>query len=245
MKGLRFGALCTGLFLLWGILTPLGLQGSSVPESEILPLPPVAGAAEPAADLIQVQVPQSLPFVLDLFEQSGRGQIFSETFEIVNKGSQPVQFILADMRLILQGADPIECMPEPIDHKEGSGAKKLYMQLDASWQGEGVPITAQGTTEKVLLLAPAGQEGDKLTFSFSGSMTTDLTHPMQWKAGDVRIRIEYRLEPVTVPAPVSQDSVPESQPEVESVSESVTSSEMLPESVSQEVDPDVSSESQP
>jgi hypothetical protein len=173
--------------------------------------------------VLNVAIPVTVNITIDPFEIDGRGQVYSEAYEIRNHGDTDVILTLSDFEVIFANNTDFEALTASFDETSGSDLKAIYMLLhlgradippivmtDANAGPISVPLAAAG--EGVL------DEGIALSLYFSGGVNHEPR--VKWQSGDVKIRLTYRLEAV----PVLEDEIIQ-----EAEEETLPEEDILPE----------------
>ena len=112
-------------------------------------------------EIINVSMPMTLDFVLDPFEVSGLGQVYSEEFIIENLGSGDVMVKFTDITVkFASEADDFRPLSEPFSGGWGDSMRAIYLLLDFGREGIApVVATAQnGETVSIILGAQGSGE---------------------------------------------------------------------------------------
>ena len=107
-------------------------------------------------DIVNVDAPVSIDFVLDPFEVAGRGQVFSEEFIIENQGNSDVMITFADITVTFANETDFKPLSEPFAGGWGDGMKSIYLLLDFGRE-DIPPVVAtaySGETISIILGAP-------------------------------------------------------------------------------------------
>lgn len=196
-----------------------------------------------------VSLPGETPFVIDPYEQEGKGQLYSDEFVIENHGSSDVRLIFTSIGVAFHGQGEFVPLAIPFDETVASRAKDIYMTMRFPDRDAAVIVITDVTRSDApqFILEAAGQERSRLVFQYTGNINHAPELP--WKAGDVRVEFQYRLEPVIdlqEAEPPTEDTPEESPEEMETPSELTSSAD---EAISQNeetenpVAPEVSTES--
>jgi hypothetical protein len=162
--------------------------------------------------VLYVTVPQNLDFVVDPFENAGRGQVYSEMSAIENRGDSDVLLTFSDISVIFENGADIEAMRAPFDvyNYTSSVRKALYLLLDFG-RADTAPLVLTDETARAnppsILLHAAGSEGSACTLSLSGIVNCDMD--AGWRNGDVKISLNYFMEVI----PLQEESETEAPSE--------------------------------
>jgi hypothetical protein len=152
----------------------------------------VSGSAISIEDetVYNVRVPENLDFTIDPFAIAKRGQVYSDVYEFVNFGARDAVLKITDVNLSFSDPYDFVEMPEAFGVTFESTKKAIYLQLDFGATPYGIiPITgAPGVALDIAL--PAG--GASVPISVGG--TVNAYADSEWRSGDVRINLTYRLE---------------------------------------------------
>jgi hypothetical protein len=152
----------------------------------------LAQSGEPGAEgeenpVVNVAVPANLNFTLDPYELAGRGQVYCDGFEFVNYGDANVILTIADYEVIFANETDFRAVPYEIDTSfDDETRKAIRLVLTVSGLELVLTDTAAGSID--LPLAP----GETVSADISGSMNP---YPAkEWRDGDVRIKVNYRID---------------------------------------------------
>jgi len=173
-------------------------------ESEELQTPVLYDASEITEPHKSVPVPAIIPealetlvlldLVIDPLEFSGRGQVYSESFEFTNYNGTGAILTITDVSVIIADDTDFESIVYPFGNEYESENKTIYLMLNFDTLPlPAVPITGEDWVPIALDLEAFGSEYDSLTLSISG--TINLPPNIEWRGGDVRIILTYLIEP--------------------------------------------------
>jgi hypothetical protein len=158
--------------------------------------------AETDDDILHVIVPQRLDFVIDPFEITGRGQVYSEPHVIENRGDADVFLTFSDISVVFENEMEVEAMEIPFDEYRyaGSARKAIYLLLDFGRE-DIPPIVLTDETARAsvsgILLRTGGSGSNICTLGLSGIVNCDAN--AGWRDGEVKINLNYHME--AIPAP--------------------------------------------
>jgi hypothetical protein len=179
-------------------------SGVYAPEPDVLAVPltePAPGPEyiEDEAAVLNVVLPAEVPFTIDPFEISGRGQIYSAVFPVRNMGETDALLTFTDMRVYFAHGDTeIVPMPALFDTDAAEmkavclvlnfGRDDLPPQILTDENREAMPVLLRGTEND-----PGG--ADSLALSFSGAVSC--YPPADWQSGDITVQLTYAIHGVT------------------------------------------------
>jgi hypothetical protein len=144
-------------------------------------------------ETVEVIVPSTLDFTLDLLGINERGAVFSEAYPLVNKGATDVILTFTDIQVIFGNDTDFAMSDAPIDPNEIGGHKKAYLALDF-----GNPAIApivltdpdRAAPPEIVLKADFKEDAE-YALSVTGSINP---YPEKdWQTGDVSISLTYQL----------------------------------------------------
>jgi hypothetical protein len=138
-----------------------------------------------------VWVPENLDFVIDPFGVAKRGQVYSDVYEFVNLGDSDVLLKITDVDLSFSDSNDFEEASEAFGFELESEKKLIYLQLDFGAAPYGIVPITNVTGAAIDVLLPAG--GGPVPLSVGG--TVNAYADPEWRNGDVKINVTYRLEP--------------------------------------------------
>jgi hypothetical protein len=154
-----------------------------------------AYAAEAVATeyIVNVAVPSSLDFTIDPFEIADKGQVYSGVYSVRNRGDTDVLLTFTETAVIFASDTDFEALPEPFDENNASDRKAIYLLLDFGREDVAPVILTDADAALAQILLTVADDGESTcTLSLSGSVNP---YPAEdWRDGDVRIRLNYRLE---------------------------------------------------
>lgn len=123
--------------------------------------------------ILSLQVPSNLDFMIDPWNLSGRGQVYSERFTIKNSGNVPYTLWLRDMTCTAGGgAIPVGSVGEIYNE-----AVNVYLEL-AFEKGDSRVLSTESQDYEVIL-----RPGEELAFRITGAVNEKTTE--DWgKAGE-------------------------------------------------------------
>ncbi len=155
--------------------------------------------------VLEVMIPSTVSITIDPFELAGRGQIYSDIYEIGNYGDADVLLTFTDIQVTFADDENFESLAGPFDESSGSELKSIYLQLD--FGRDDVPsavLTGPGRAGGISIPLASAQTGTDRSFvslSFSGSVNH--LPEVAWQDGDVKISMTYSID--AVPPPVKTD----------------------------------------
>jgi hypothetical protein len=143
--------------------------------------------------IVNVAVPSSLDFTIDPFELADRGQVYSGVYSVRNRGDTDVLLTFTETAVIFVSDTDFEALPEPFDENNASERKAIYLLLDFGRKDVAPVVLTDAEAEPAQILLTAAGDGESgCMLSLSGSVNP---YPAaDWRDGDVRIRLNYRLE---------------------------------------------------
>ena len=133
--------------------------------------------------ILSLQVPGNLDFVIDPWNLSGRGQVYSERFTIMNSGNVPYTLWLRDMTCTAGGgARPVGSAGEIYNE-----AANVYLEL-AFENGDSRVLSTESQDYEVVL-----RPGEELAFRITGAVNEKTTE--DWGEKQVRISVKYNCYP--------------------------------------------------
>lgn len=163
---------------------------------------------------LRIEVPTELPFVIDPFEITGRGQVYSQDFQIINRSAERVKVTLTEIKYSFKNNKDFRAVSALEDIDDTSDKKDIFLTLDIEETGETLAITDQSPLKNYSFLLASGNgdgeesgESDRITFSIGGSVNP--SPRSEWYRNDVRIEILYTFEPAsaeTTESSISDDS---------------------------------------
>jgi hypothetical protein len=154
----------------------------------------------PITDVLNVVVPTTVSMTLDPLELSGRGQIYSDIYDIINLGDTDVVLTLTDIQVIFANDSDFEALAQPYDQASQSSLKAVFLVMDFG-RAEVPPVVLtdtdrEGPVSILLNSAQGGTEGiSHLYLSFTGNLNENPAVP--WVDGDIKIVITYSMENVS------------------------------------------------
>jgi hypothetical protein len=197
--------------------------GSAV-QGEVADADPVATenpdgdipAPEAAEELVvNVVIPVTVDITIDPLEIGGRGQVYSDAYEIRNYGDTDVTLTFSDFAVIFANNTNFKALTKPYGETSKSDLKAIYLLLDFGRADIPPVVMTDASAGSVSIpLAAAGEgvpdEAVSLALRFSGDVNP---YPGEaWNTGDVRVRLTYQLEAVPVPQeeiPLEEETLPE------------------------------------
>jgi hypothetical protein len=154
-------------------------------------------------EIISVIIPTTVDFTLDPLELAGRGQIYSESFVIENRGENSVLLTLSDIRVTFANRVDFEAVPLPFGEDLQTERKALYLALDFG-RTDISPIILTDTEHPANVRIPlfdVDTEFSTAALSFTGNINSPAE--LDWLPGDVHIAMMYTLR--IAPPPVSMN----------------------------------------
>lgn len=158
------------------------------------------------SEVLNVAVPLTVSIVIDPFEISGKGQIYSDLYEITNFGDADVLLTFTDIQVTFADDTNFEALAKPFDDRTDSDLKSIYLLLNFGRDNITPVAITDPAREDDITIPLAGNQADAngnsfLSFYFSGSVNH--LPEVGWKDGDVKISISYKLE--VIPPPLKAD----------------------------------------
>jgi hypothetical protein len=154
--------------------------------------------------VLNIVIPATVSISIDPFEINGRGQIYSDEYAIQNLTDSDVILTFTDMRVIFANDTDFEALAVPFDENTVSDRKAVQLVLNFG-RNDVTPVVLTDmnrAAEKSVLLRAAEYDASEAASSLSLSFTGSLNHApaVDWKDGDVKLRLEYLLEAVPLEA---------------------------------------------
>lgn len=158
------------------------------------------------SEVLNVAVPLTVSIVIDPFEISGKGQIYSDLYEITNFGDADVLLTFTDIQVTFADDTNFEALAKPFDDRTDSDLKSIYLLLNFGRDNITPVAITDPAREDDITIPLAGNQADAngnsfLSFYFSGNVNH--LPEVGWKDGDVKISISYKLE--VIPPPLKAD----------------------------------------
>lgn len=141
-----------------------------------------AGDEAAASVMKNLQIPQKLDIVIDLWEMDGREQIYSEKYVIRNEGNTAGTLTLSNLACRSQGSGNVVVRPDK-NGLHDDEKKSLYMEM---WfeDRDCIVLSEQGTEYQAEL-----KPGEELTIYFTGEVNEYASE--DWVNGDVQVSVVY------------------------------------------------------
>ena len=165
------------------------------------PLTESQSPGEDGSAVLNVLVPTTVSVTLDPFELNGRGQIYSDVYEIKNFGDNNVLLTFTDLQITFPDDKNFEALASPFDEKRVSKLKSIYMQLDFGRDDEPSAVLTDSDWEGEVTIPLSGDQSDPERTLVSLSFSGNINHlpKVPWRDGDVRINLTYTLTPIPPP----------------------------------------------
>jgi hypothetical protein len=137
-------------------------------------------------DVIAMQIPKNIDFVMDPYNLCGKGLIWSDTYTFRNSGATTVSLKLSDIKCNAKDGIRVAGIDEATEDILNATDKVIRMQLRVD-NGETVDITADGS-EFEIVMAPGS------TFSFNVGGELSRMPETSWMSGDVTISLVYDVQ---------------------------------------------------
>ena len=200
--------------------TPSVDEASPSPQNDAAGFPAPTDEAstdslEYASVPLNVMLPTSVVITIDPFEISKKGHVHSGTYAIKNLGDTDVLISFTDMRVTFANDRDFEALALPFDESGESKLKSLYLLLDFGRNdADPIVLTDKARENEASFSIRAAQNdpdgADSLSLSFSGSVNH--APAVEWKAGDVSIRLTYLIRAVP-PIETESETPPDELPE--------------------------------
>ena len=181
-----------------------------IPDTSEAPTETVTDSAEYlGSDILNVIVPISVSITIDPLELAGKGQVYSNTYNIKNYGDTDVILTFTDIKVTFAEGSLIEPLAQPIDEGLGSELKSIFMKLDFGRSDVPPAVITDQTTKEAISIPLSATQGDTagdslVAFNFSGNVNE--ASALYWHNDDVKISMNYTL--VAVPPPVEEITPP-------------------------------------
>lgn len=155
-------------------------------------------------EISRVEIPASTRVYMDPEDFSGKGQIFSESYEIKNYGNRDIAIKIKNINVFYKnGKDAYELSENKVDD-EYSGTKKLNINM--VWENENVKkslniVDDENLDEYVIYLKAAKYDKDnkfiklnkssKGSFYFTGSLNSNSN--IQWEDEELSLNFGYEI----------------------------------------------------
>lgn len=137
----------------------------------------VMTAIEADSTVMNVSMPLEVPFTINPFEMYGKGQIYSDVFQIENHGAGDVVIDITDIRYIFANEEDFVSMDAPVDDSVREPRKALYMLFDVL--SDEAADGAQSTESGILAAASSVlATEDGLTDAGDGASKAGINSPV-------------------------------------------------------------------
>lgn len=135
-------------------------------------------------EIIQLQVPENIDFVVDPWGVAGQGQVYSGKYAIRNCGTQEGMLYLSNI-VCFQGDAANVVVTEDKQGISKGEEKSVYIEIVFD-DGETL-VLSQKEQEYCIRLAP----NEEIVFWINGAVNSGMTD--SWKNNDVKISMTYRF----------------------------------------------------
>lgn len=136
------------------------------------------------AAVFSVSVPKSMDFVLDPYELSGQGSVWSQEYSFANKGNTPIRLSLRD--LCCTAAEDVLIVESEESIKDGEKTALLWLSAN---HGGILEITEKNSVYEIIL-----QPEEEFIFQVKGKISVS----DRWRSEDIRLSMRYQIETVDV-----------------------------------------------
>jgi hypothetical protein len=149
-----------------------------------------------------IRLPQTLDFTIDPFELEGSGQVYSDWREVENRGESDVTLTITGIEAVC--ADDCFTVPNIADLTPFSGDVKAVCLL-LEFDDESInPMAITGQHDEIAIPL---RKNSRIGIRVSGSVTPS----GDWKDGDIRIAMGYRIDAVDIPEQTQIEEKPQAK----------------------------------
>lgn len=144
----------------------------------------ISTQAEMSQEIVLI-LPTRLDFVIDPWEISGPGQLYSSVFMVQNVGDTPGWLNIEEIKLECGEDTGVVILTEVTGIRDNT-EKNIYMEMHCN-DGNVLIMSEEGQAHRVWL-----EPGEKFEFEFKGSVNQQ--SELEWKAKDVSVHMVYSWE---------------------------------------------------